>query len=222
VDVVVVLGALLGLWPSTSGGDYYQHEARGDVTVRASFVHAVQLEVFYGLGWWGRPDAKIPHSFLNLEATRTLERYYGMELRFGGNWGWGLNAVRRGVDELDRTRVWGLPEHDSTFQYSIGYNDGLRPVAFWQTVVLRGPYLLQWNRGTLPWHAWQLTGVWKALDVDFRVGGPRRGVALDVGIQYEVFDRLAVGLRAGTIEPPGWGTDQFRVAATVIAGTLRR
>lgn len=222
MNVAVVLGALLGLWPFGIDHDHYQHEARGDVTVRASFGGWLRVEVFYGLDWWGRPDAKIPSSFLNLEANRALCRRYGAEARVGRVGGFGLNVARRGCEEFDGPRRWGDKIADSTHQWTIGYHDGLRPVLFWRTVTLVGPYLAQWNGGTLPWHAWRLTAAYDVFDVDVRVGGPRAGFVLDMGAVWPVTADLALGVRLGTVALPGWGRDAFRVAATLVVGAPRR
>jgi hypothetical protein len=219
MPIVVLLSALVGLWPHAGEGDYYQHEARGTVTIRASFGTWLTLDGVYGLGWWGRPDAKIRGSFLNLEASRTLERVYGVEARLGERIGWGLNVARRGVDELDRVRVWGQPVTDTTHAWSIGYHDGLRLLAYIQPyLIVYSPYVYQWHGNTLPWHAWQGQARYGRYTFDFGVGGPRDGIVADLGARWQVVEGMWVGGQVGWIEPPGWGKDVFRAAGIVAVG----
>jgi hypothetical protein len=210
--LAVLLVGILEVWPASIRG-YYQHHMRGEVRVEVQTAW-IRISGWMGLGWWGRPDAKIRGSVLNLEATRTLERTYGAQVLVGQTVGIGLRAARRGVDELDRPRAWGDKVMDETHRWSIGYHDGLRPVAFVGPITVEGPYLAQWNSGTVPWHDWGVTAAHGPVDIVLGFGGRRRGFVCDLGIVQPVADGLALGLRIGTVELPGWGRDQFRAAFT--------
>ena len=212
IELYVAAAALLGVWPHAIDA-YYQHEMRTEVRVgvRAPWV---TLELHAGGAWWGRPDAKIPSSFLNLEATRTLERFYGASLRIGPPVaGAGVIVYRRGVDELDRVRAWGLREIRDDYAYSIGYYDGLRAQLWVGPVTLASPWLVRWNAGTLPSHAWLLTVDLDRIRGNVRIGGERPGAVADVRIRQPLTQALALGLLVGWPEPPGWTRAAFRVGA---------
>jgi hypothetical protein len=88
----------LEAWPADAQ-DYYQHRADGEITLVFQW-RQLRVDGFVGLGWWGRPDAKLPSSFLNLEATRTLERRHGIDVAYAP-FDWflvGASLRRRGVD----------------------------------------------------------------------------------------------------------------------------
>lgn len=219
--IVVAFLGMIEAWPG-SIDNYYQHRMFGEVRVRAEYqwIHA---EAWMGLGIWGRPDAKIPSSFLNLEATRALERTYGASVTVGPpSMQLGATAYRRGVEETDRTRRWGVDSTMSGYRYSLGYHDGLRPLLVltmprWG-VRAEGPWVWKYNDPlTLPAHDWQIAAHYWLLDALLAFGGTRGGVAADVGITQRMLGRLSLGVRAGWIELPGWGKDAFRAAAVIVA-----
>lgn len=227
---VVAYCAFLGVWPHTID-DYYQHQYGGKVRVALESKY-VQVGSFMGLNWWGRPDANIPSSFLNLEATRVVERTYGAYLRIGPDRvGAGVMVYRRGVEHTDRPRVWGDKVVEETYAYSIGYYDGLRPVV-WVTPVLLGgkalnlramfPFATQWNSGTLPWHDWEVQARWDFIGVDLALGGRRDGVVADTHLRLPLSNAFALGVDAGWIELPGWGRGRPRIAASVTLGGSNR
>jgi hypothetical protein len=204
---------MLGFWPMTVDS-YYQHEARGRASVAVS-AGMVRVEVFGGIGWWGRPDAKVPHSPFNLEASRTLERVFGGSVLVGKTFGVGAMAYRRGVDELDRERAWGQHETEHTHRWSIGYYDGVRPLVWAGPVMLYGPIVINWNGGTLPWHNWMLRARWWWLGFDGALGGTREGAVADFHVRVPVYAGVLVGVDAGWIELPGWSRDLPRIALGV-------
>ena len=224
----LLLSGFFELWPHNSADYYYQHRSGAEARATIEVAHILHIEPWIGYGWYGRPDAKIPSSFLNLEATRSLERWYGadgyLEYRKARV---GISLYRRGVDELDRVRVWGKAEIDTTHAYSIGYYDGGWPIVGYGPVTVRGPRVVRLNNGTLPWYDWHIKaeGDYRGIGylASLSMGGPA-GVypAWDVGLRRDLFSGFGIGVSGGRIESPGWGTPIYRIAAVATAKVSTR
>jgi hypothetical protein len=205
--VYAALLAGLALWLNAG---YYQHTIGG--TALVGWTNGlIDVQAFARAERWGRPDAKIPHSPFNAESGRTWEHGYGVRVRVAHV---GFEASRRAVAELDKPYVWGVAARDSVGRYSIGYHDGVRPIVWIGPARITGPYVLQWNSGTLPSHTVYVNARWRWVELVLGAGGTRGSVAMDVHVSGRV-DWLTYGVAAGWVEPPGWGSDVFRVAATL-------
>jgi hypothetical protein len=215
----LILTGFFELWPHANHDDYYQYQSGAEARLRLEIAQLVYVEPHLGYGWMGRPDAKIWGSMLNLEASRTLIRTHGVDLyvKFRDA-RLGFDISRKGVDELDRVRRWGMPEIDTTYAYSIGYYDGGAPIFGYGPITVRGPQILEINRGTLPWYNWEIEAAGElkgiAYSASLSLGGPRGDYpAWDLGVSRELFKGFSAGVRGGRIEPPGWGLPIYRIAA---------
>lgn len=219
VTWALILAGFVELWPHGADNGHYQHRSGAEARAEIAVAHVLKLEPWLAWGWTGRHDAKIPSSFLNLEATRVLERRHGIDAYLDVmNVRAGFSVYRRGVDELDRVRTWGRAEIDTTHAYSIGYYDGGFPIVGYGPVSVRGPRIWEINRGTLPSYDWEISaeGEIRGLDCagSLMLGGIRGDVpAWDLRISRQFFPGLSAGVTGGRIEPPGWGLPIYRIAA---------
>jgi hypothetical protein len=204
--IAVWLAFLIELWAVDVDG--HQHRTAFDAQIRVAV-----FEAGITLSWWGRPDALIAHSPINLEANGWLERQHWVRVSVPvGRCGVGAIFHRRGVEQIGVQRKW---------RETIGYHDGLRFTGQCYGVEVWSPYVYRPNDPlTLPWHDWrvetmQRVGRWVGSGF-VGLGGPRDGASWDVGIGYD-FGPIVVGGRIGAVESPGWGESLFRwgIAANI-------
>lgn len=221
---ILLLSGFLELWPAGAGENYYQHRMGATVEAVAT-IGIVEVRPWLGMTWWGRPDALIPSSFLNLEASRAIERTYGVAVLLGiTNCKAGAGYWRRGVEELDRRRVWGQYAMELTHKYSLGYADAVYPIAICGPIRITGPPLIRTNWPlTLPEYYWHIFFKQEANGYVFQtylgLGGPRGAYpSMNIEIDRKIARETYLGVAAGVIEPPGWGPSLMRFAAIMRFG----
>ena len=192
----ITAAASLEVWPTVDRD--FQHRAWGQISAQvATPVRHVVAEGYLELMWWGSHTSKAPGSFLNLEASKVLERRHGGGLRWKSL---GIFAERRGIEWLGQTPVWGQ---------TMGYSDGVGPWLKTPWLEVRLP-LVTLNVPTLPREPWHLLG---HLPVgSFSLDVEAVPSALDASVRWK-----GLALRYGTLAYPGFGSPIHRLALEVEA-----